>query len=872
MTTLTGDPSQLPYWSLPPEDAARGVETDMENGLSEGEAAQRLERFGRNAFENSKPESKLKIFLGQLTSPLIVILIASCIVTLAIAHYQDAVFIFIAVAANSALGYWQENKAERALAELKTYLKRRARVIRGGREYEVDAEEIVPGDIVRLSQGDRVPADSRVIFANDFQTDESILTGESLPVVKSVEPVSANAPVADRASMLFAGTLVTQGVCTAIVCTTGSGTELGKIASLLASSRSERTPLQKAITTFSIYLSIVLGILTVAIFVLGTLSGRGALEMFLTSVAVAVSAIPEGLPISMTVILAVGVERMAKRKGVVRRLVAAEALGSTTVILTDKTGTLTKAEMALSEIASYGPDEDTLLSRALANADVLVENPEDHPAQWRMDGRIMEKALVRSAALRGMPLSRIADKSAVSRSLPFNAVRKFAAALLEGKDGRILSVFGAPDILLRYSSLDEAGREAVLERIDALASSGQRVLGVASLEVGVGVDLPLDKDFVPAGLSFDGLLCFRDPVRPGIREAIARVGQAGIRTVVLTGDHHGTAVAVAREIGLEVGHGAVLTAGELSAMSDDALRERLPQLTVISRVTPLDKLRIAKLLQESGEIVAMTGDGVNDAPSIKQANVGIAMGSGTEVARSVADLVLLDDNFETIVAAVEEGRQILGNLRKVLVYLLSNVASGMILICGSILAGVALPLNALQILWVNFFSDSFPAVAFAFEKGEGGLAEGRPHGKGASLFDPLMRFLIMVIGISTSALLFVLYLLLLYLGYDPAVVQTFVFAAFGTRSLLVAFPVRSFGRGILSYPLFSNRYLTGGVLLGILLMAVAIYVPILQSLFGTVSLPLPWVVGAILFSIANIVLIECAKWLFRPGRRPLSRA
>ncbi len=872
MATLSGASSQLPYWNLSAEDVARSVETDMENGLSAGEVSARLERYGANAFEDSKQASKLKIFLGQLTSPLIVILIASCIVTLAIAHYQDAVFIFIAVAANSALGYWQENKAERALSELKTYLKRRARVIREGKEQEVDAEEIVPGDIVRLAQGDRVPADCRLIFANDFQTDESILTGESLPVAKSSDPVPATAPVADRLSMLFAGTLVTQGVCTAMVCTTGSGTELGKIASLLASSQNERTPLQKAIAKFSIYLSIVLGILTVAIFVLGTLSGRGALEMFLTSVAVAVSAIPEGLPISMTVILAVGVERMAKRKGVVRRLVAAEALGSTTVILTDKTGTLTKAEMALSEVVSYGPDEDTLLSRALANADVLVENRDDHPAQWRMDGRIMEKALVRSAALRGMELSRIADKSAVSQSLPFNAVRKYAAALLEGQDGRILSVFGAPDILLRYSSLDEAGRRAVLDRIETLASSGQRVLGIASLQVGVGVDLRFDTDFVPDGLSFDGLLCFRDPVRPGIRAAIGRVSQAGIRTIVLTGDHHGTAVAVAREIGLEVEHAAVLTASDRSALADDALRESLPRLTVISRVTPFDKLRIAKLLQESGEIVAMTGDGVNDAPSIKQANVGIAMGSGTEVARSVADLVLLDDNFETIVAAVEEGRQILGNLRKVLVYLLSNVASGMILIGGSILAGVPLPLNALQILWVNFFSDSFPAVAFAFEKSEESLIEGRPSGKDASLFDPLMRFLIMVIGISTSALLFVLYLVLLYLGYDPAVVQTFVFAAFGTRSLLVAFPVRSFGRGILSYPLFSNRYLTGGVLLGILLMAVAIYVPILQSLFGTVPLPLPWVAGAVLFSIVNIALIECAKWFFRPARTATSSA
>jgi len=848
-------------WHLSIEETARLLETNVENGLSAQDVQERLHFFGRNTIDTSTKSAWLKIFFSQLKSPLILILIAAGIVTLAIAHYRDAVFIFIAVIVNSALGFYQENKAERALSELKTYLKQRARVIREAKEREIDAEDLVPGDIIRLAQGDRVPADARVMFVNDFQVDEAVLTGESLPVTKSPEPSPESAGLSDQDSMIFAGTLVTQGVCAAIVCRTDAETELGKIASLIAKSENEKTPLQKAIIKFSIHLSILLGILTLAVFVIGIFSGRPVLEMFLTSVAIAVSAIPEGLPISMTVILAIGVERMAKRKGVVRKLIAAEALGSTTLILTDKTGTLTMAKMMLSKIIPFATTEAKLLSRALKNSNVLIENPEDNPEAWRMNGRIMETALVRAAGKSGMTLTEIQDKKHVRESMPFNAVQKFSASLVREGDKHLVILLGAPDILLSHTYLGEHEKKHLLDQINSLASSGERVLGVATKEVSHKENFSFSKDFSLTHLSFDGIISFRDPARPGIKDTIERVRVAGIRTVIMTGDHQGTAIAVAREIGMNVNEDSTLDASQIVNMSDQALLERLPNISVISRVTPFDKLRIAKLYQQSGEIVAMTGDGVNDAPSIKQADVGVAMGSGTEVAQSVADLVLLDDNFETIVAAIEEGRQILGNIRKVLVYLLSNVADGLILIGGSILAGVPLPLNALQILWVNFFSDSFPAIAFAFEKDGDGLAH-KPNGKKMVLFDPLMKFLILIIGISTSALLFVIYYVLLRLGYDAELVKTFTFAAFGTYTLLVALSVRSLDKSILSYPLFSNRYLTGSILIGFSLMAAAIYIPALQTLFGTVSLPLLWVVGVILIGILNIFLIEIGKKSF----------
>ncbi|HEY0908466.1 MAG TPA: HAD-IC family P-type ATPase [Candidatus Paceibacterota bacterium] len=846
-------------WSLPADEVVTGLGTDIQGGLSDVEAVQRLAEVGKNRIEAPRRASRLKIFLRQFTSPLILVLIAATGVTIAIAHYRDAAFIFIAVAVNALLGFYQEDKAEQALAALDAYLKQRSRVVRGGVEREIDSEDVVPGDIIKLSQGDRVPADSRIVSASDLQIDEAVLTGESLPASKSAEAVSAAAVLGDRESMAFAGTLVTQGVCVVVACSTGKATEFGKIAEAIASTEREETPLQKAIKSFSVKASAVLGALTVVVFGVGIAVGYSFVDMFLTSVAIAVSAIPEGLPVALTVILSVGVQRMAKRKGVVRKLVAAEALGSTTVILTDKTGTLTAARMELTDVMPLGkPNEADVLRRGLACSTVAVENPKAEPAEWKLTGRIMETALVHGAAARGIRVTDIDPKDTV-RTAPFNAVQKYSAAVLREKGGDIAVFFGAPDILLAHSTLPVAERREISEKIHSMASTGRRILGVAhapcaNKESGSSIGLE--------SVVMDGLISFHDPVRPGVRDAVGRVTRAGIRTIVMTGDHRGTAQAIAREVGLEVPEGSALDASELVLLSEAELKERLPKLQVISRVTPFDKLRIVELYQKAGEIVAMTGDGVNDAPAIKRADVGIAMGSGTEVSRSVADLVLLDDNYETIVAAVEEGRQIMGNIRKVLVYLLSNVTDGLILIGGSLVVGLPLPLNALQILWVNFFSDSFPAIAFAFEK-EKHVLSARPRKPSQSLFDPLMRSLILTIGLSTSALLFVLYWLLLRLGFDGDLVRTFIFAAFGSYTLFVALPVRSLERSIFSYPFFSNPFLLAGIGGGLILMAIAIYVPFLQKLFGTVALPWEWAVAVIALGLVNIGLIEIGKKVYR---------
>ena len=661
---------------------------------------------------------------------------------------------------------------------------------------------------------------------------------------------------------MFAGTLVTQGIGTAVVCRTDFDTELGKIAALVAATEEEQTPLQVAIQRFSVRASFLLSLMTVLIFVVGIASGYSWADMFLTSVAVAVSAIPEGLPIALTVILAMGVQRMAKRKGVVRKLIAAEALGSTTVILTDKTGTLTMAKMEVSQILPSQEMKGSLLELALLNTNVLVENAKDSPEEWRMSGKVVEVALVRYGALHGTRIERVREKMPVLSSLPFNPVNKFSASLIQVHGKHMIAFFGAADILVKHSSAHPHEQEKMLQHIHALARTGELVLGIATKEIEAGKDFNFAKNLKLTHLKFEGMITFRDPVRPGVRETIQNLEAAGIRTVIVTGDHRGTAEAVAREVGIKVGHESILDAEELDALSDGQLKELVPMLRVVSRITPLGKVRIAKAFQQRGEVVAMTGDGVNDAPSIKQADIGVAMGSGTEVARSVADLVLLDDNFQTIAAAVEEGHQIMKNIRKVIVYLFSSVADELFLIGGALLAGVPLPMNALQILWVNFFTDSFPAIAFAFEKNIDGLSS-RPLSLKMGLLDPVMRSLIFFAGIFTSALLFFTYWILLRIGTEEILVKTFIFACFGSYSLFLAFSVRSLEKSIFEYGVFSNGYLVMGTGFGILMMLAAVYIPFLQMLFGTVALPLYWVMGVACIGILNIAIVELVKWFFR---------
>lgn len=849
-----------PFWNLTPDETLAAVFSSRD-GLSTSEVARRKALFGPNSISARPRIRRLTILLEQFKSPLILILIIAGIATAFLGEFVEMGVIFAAVAVNAALGFYQEHKAEVALDELTTYVRTFTRVRRDGGEHEVDAVELVPGDVIRIRQGDRIPADARMLFTNNFEVDEAILTGESLPVVKDPKALHLGTPLPERASMVFAGTLAVQGFADAVVVATDAYTEFGKIAALVETREREETPLQRAIARFALWIGAALSTLTVGLFVVGVLRGYDVFDMFIIAVAVAVSAVPEGLPIALTVVLAIGVQRLAKKKGIVRKLLAAETLGSTSIILTDKTGTLTQAKMELVDVLPSGDvSANELLRLALMNTDAIIENPGDAPTAWKVVGRPLEVALIRDAATRGVLLPETLHSTTILDRVPFSSDRKFSLALATHGEDNLLVAFGAPDILLQFTTMPAEEKARVHAEIHALASQGKRVLGIATQ---AGQVIPREEELRRlSGLAWRGLIAFHDPLRPTVKAAIQHIAAAGVKTIIVTGDHRGTATAIAKSLGLIDGAGVVVTGDELAELPPEMLRERIPDIAVFARVTPEQKMLIARIHQSRGEVVAVTGDGVNDAPALRAADIGVAVGSGTDVAKSAADLVILDDNFETIVAAIEEGRRIVGNIKKVLVYLLSSILDELLLVGGSMLIGLPIPINALQILFINFFSDSFPAIAFAFEHRIDGAGI-RAHNGMPTLFDRRVRAFIFVFGVATSLLLFGLYISLLRLNFNEGLVRSFMFASFSTYSLILAFSLRSLHKSIASYNPFSNRYLTAGVCLGIAFTLSLLYIPQLRAIFGTVALPPLWLLGVLGVGLANIAAIEFGKWIFR---------
>lgn len=861
--TISRESTKEPFWSMD-ESEVLGVLKANLSGLNEEEAAARLKMFGPNVIEEHRRFSKLEIALRQFQNLLVVILIVAGIITVFLGEWVETGVIFAAVTVNVFFGFWQENKAETVLELLKTYIRARARVRRGNEEHEIDASELVPGDIVRITQGDRVPADARILFANNLEIDESILTGESLPVEKDISPLSPATALNERKSMAFSGTLVMAGFADVVITATGSETEFGKIAELVAKKDQKSTPLQKSVGRFAAYAGIILLIFTSLLFGLGLYFGKDIYDMFIISVAVAVSAVPEGLPIALTIIMAIGVRRLAGRNGIVKRLLAAETLGSTSVILTDKTGTLTQAKMELTEVVPYkdegAENKLNLLRYALINADVVIENPQDAPQKWLMSGRALEISLVKGAALNGVSLIKVLKQTKILDRLPFSSEYKFAASIFQTDSRSTLALFGAPEIILHFTNLSQEEQKKIVLKIEKFAFAGERVLGVASQLVSAGHEnISRQKKFV--NLNFDGLITFRDPLRPHVSQAISEIAAAGVKTIIVTGDHRGTAEAVARELGMVDGKGAIITGDDLMYLTKEELEVRSNEATVYARVTPEQKVMITKLYQEKGEIVAVSGDGINDAPALHAADIGVAVGSGTDVAKSAADLVILDDNFETIAAAIKEGRRILRNIRKVIIYLLSDSLDEVFLIGGALLAGIAIPINALQILFINLFSDSFPAIAFAFEDGIDELGN-RPYKLHKNLFDREMKFFILIIGTISSAFLFVLYLVLLKAGFAEELVRTLIFASFASYTLFLTFSLRSLTKNIWRYNPLSNRPLTIGVGIGLLLIAAAIYFPWLSQILNTTPLPPAWLLGVFGVGIINILAVEFGKWLF----------
>ena len=699
-----------------------------------------------------------------------------------------------------------------------------------------------------------MPADARILSLQNVRVDEAILTGESVPVEKTLDAVAESALVADRTNMAHAGTLVVEGYAMAVVTATGNATEIGKIASVVLATHRVKTPIQKGVSSLSWVIFAIVSVIVALIFFLGILRGAPIIEMLILSAAVAVGAVPEALPIALTVILAVGAERIAARKGIVRKLAAAETLGSTTIIMSDKTGTLTKADMRLVEIYPVGEsNQRRILELAVYNIDVFVENSHDPESSWKFSGRPFEVNIAKACVKRDISLRNILENKSFLR-IPFNSTNKFSVAQ---DDGQYI-VMGAPDILLKRSTITKEEYVRLEEWIQKTSSEGKRILAVGTLVDHGNTHITPDnvKD-----VSLQGMLVFFDPVREEVPDAVRNIESHGVRLVIVTGDLKGTAVAVAQSLGWRVADDEVLGGTDIHTMTDQELRSVMARIKIFARVTPEDKMRIGKLYRSMGEIVAMTGDGVNDAPALKAMDIGVALGSGSDVAKSAADLVLLDDNFQTISMAIDEGRRILANVRKAFIYLMSNSLDEVFVIGGSLIFSLPLPISALQIIWVNLFTGSLPALAFAFDDN---FDRGVPSiSLKQKLLTPEVKLFTFGIGTLSSLLLFLLYYALLWLGVDLTTARSIFFVCFSSYILVIAFSFRSLYRPLFSYSVFSNKKLNIGVVVGIAILVATMTVPPVRDIFQIVPLPAVWLWFVAGWLVLNIILVEMAKWYLR---------
>jgi Ca2+-transporting ATPase len=896
---------QLPPYRRSVEEVVAALGSDGRVGLTAAEARGRLESGGRNELAAEAPEPAWRKFLAQFQDVLVILLLAAAAISAGLWMYEresalpyEAIAILSVVLLNAVMGYVQESRAQTAVAALQQMAAARARVVRDGEPRSVPAAEVVPGDVILIEEGDAIPADARVIHSTALQATEAALTGESLPVSKDEAPIDGEAPLGDRDNMIFSGTIATYGRGRAVVVATGMQTEMGRIAGLLREVPEERTPLNDELDRVGKVLGLVVvaiaAVMIATIILVEGISGvAGIFEVLILGVALAVAAVPEGLPAVVTVVLSIGVQRMARRHAIVRHLRAVETLGSADVIASDKTGTLTKNEMTVRAAVTAsgrarfdgtgyeprgevcrddgGPIEGPLrteLRRALAVAD-RANNAvlDERNGRWGVQGDPTEGALIVAARKAGLDSDRLDDRFERVGEVPFSSERKLMSTLHADTEheGRVL-VFtkGAPDVLLARCAtelvgeevrpLDEARRAAILRANDELAGRALRTLGVGYRLLSAREAEPGAADeTVEHELIFAGLIGMIDPPRDEARDAVARARDAGIRPMMITGDHPATAAVIAADLGIAPVDGAkALTGADLERLDADALDQVVQGVSVYARVNPEHKLRIVRALQARGAVVAMTGDGVNDAPALKTADIGVAMGiTGTDVSKQAADMVLADDNFASIVAAVEEGRAIFSNIRKFLRYLLSsNIGEVMTMFFGVLLGGVlgltgqagtvVLPLLATQLLWINLVTDGAPALALGVDPAEPGLMARRPRSKDEGVITRQMWSGIFLVGaIMAAGTLFMLDASLpggLVEGPgDLRYAQTMAFSTLIMFQLFNAFNARSDTASAFA-GMFSNRWLWAAVALSFLLHLAVIYVPFLQQAFSTTAL------------------------------------
>jgi len=881
------------WYHLNVDEVLSQFNSTADRGLSKAEASRRLMEHGPNELQAARRISPWAILFEQFKNILVLILLIAVVLSAFLGHSIEAIAIAVILLFAVLLGFVQEYRAERAIEALKRMAAPTATVIRDGEEMDMPARDLVPGDIIFIRAGDRIPADARLIEAVNLQIEEASLTGESVPVEKNTQPLpNIELALGDRKNMVYAGTVATYGRGRGLVVATGMQTEFGKIAQLLQTVETGKTPLQENLDKVGHFLARV-GIAVVVLIVgLGFFRGQPFLEILIFGIALAVAVVPEALPAVVTISLAIGVQRMVKRNALIRRLSAVETLGSTSVICSDKTGTLTKDEMTIRKIfaagqmlevsgAGYAPHGEfsrngsivesspalmTLLRAAVLASDAhLVQNSEG--GQWHIKGDPTEGALIVAAAKAGLDKTDLDTRFPRVHEIPFTSETKRMTTLHTTPDGPVAYSKGAPEVILDScthqltetgeTELKQSGKEAILETGRQMASNALRVLALAC-KSNAGLEN------AERGMVFLGLVGMIDPPRPEAKSAVQTSEQAGVKAVMITGDHPLTAQAIARELGI-LKAGRVVTGMELEAMSEVEFEREVENIEVYARVSPAHKLRVVTALQKKGHVVAMTGDGVNDAPALKKADIGIAMGiTGTDVTKEAAAMTLTDDNFASIVAAVEEGRGVFSNIKKYLMYLLSSNIGEIVLMMGASLLGLPLPLSAVQILYVNLATDGLPALALAVDPFETNLMRRKPRNPRASIFTRPVVILMVVGGLWSATINFGLFAWTLNSGRSIEEAMTMTFVSLVLIQFFKAYNFRSDRNSVLERP-FSNRWLNLAILWELVLLALIIYLPFLRVPFGTFSLSLAdWIIIVGLALTVSPVL-ELAKWMERRG-------
>lgn len=901
------------HWHhLPVGEVVELLETNQDNGLDKFEVKHRQERFGANILTPRKGISPLMRFLYQFNNPLIYILLASSLVTAVLKDIVDAVIIFGVVLINAIIGYIQEAKAEEAIQALANTMTTDASVVRAGKSLRIPASQLVPGDLVQLKSGDKVPADLRLIRSRDLQIAEASLTGESMAIEKHAEkPLPKETPLAERENMAYASTLVTYGQGIGIVTAIGDNTEVGRISHLISSAEELATPLTRKISEFSrIILFLILG-LAAAVFAINVWRGESIVDTLMATIALAVAMIPEGLPAALTVTLAIGVSRMARRRAIIRKLPAVEALGSTTIICSDKTGTLTQNQMTVQSIyvpgayytvtgLGYMPKgeilsqdhrgesqielnpkglpsglREVLRAGMLSNDSALVQNG----SEWEAHGDPTEVALIVSAQKAGLSGDECNTKFPRVDAIPFESQHQYMATLHHQGDGNPAIVYlkGAAEAILERSedAIDVNGhtipvvRQEILKQVEDMASEGLRVLAFARLEM-PGDTQKITHDFLKSGLTFLGLQGLIDPPRQEAIAAVKTCQNAGIRVKMITGDHALTAAAIARQIGLynaedrQSDDYCVLTGKEIESLSDEELIECAAEYSVFARVSPEQKLRLVEALQSRGHIVAMTGDGVNDGPALKRADIGVAMGiTGTDVAKEAADMVLTDDNFATIEAAVEEGRGVFDNLTKIIAWTLpTNIGEGLILLAALIL-GVALPILPIQILWINMVSVSVLGIVLAMELREPGIMNRKPRNPHAAILSGELIWRVVLVGALILIGAFGLFEYELANGATLPQARTVAVNAVIVIAIFYLLNCRSLTRSMFQIGVFSNRWVVIGIVTMIILQLMFTYIPIMNTWLASAPISIEAWGRILLVGVISYLVVEFEKWIRR---------